>query len=238
MKRKWKKNQMIITALAVMIAVAGYINYADTRLQSADVSGTGEEKEQTAQTDTILEDIESLDYDITDETQEEAQLSDGETPGEAVLTGASTYMAEARISREQIRSQNKETLEGIINNSSLTENERQEAVASMVQMTDLVEKESAAEILLEAQGFSDIVVNLTGTTADVIVPRSELSDSERAQIEDIVARKTGVEAASIVITPMNSTAPEETGDETGEEINGETNGEANGETNGENSGEK
>ena len=32
MKRVVKKNQMIITALAIMIAVAGYLNYSGTRL--------------------------------------------------------------------------------------------------------------------------------------------------------------------------------------------------------------
>ena len=32
MKKIFKKNQVIITALAIMIAVAGYINYSDTHL--------------------------------------------------------------------------------------------------------------------------------------------------------------------------------------------------------------
>ena len=32
MKHIFKKNQIIITALAVMIAVAGYLNYSGTKL--------------------------------------------------------------------------------------------------------------------------------------------------------------------------------------------------------------
>ena len=124
----------------------------------------------------VLQDIESLDYDISDEdmtasgsgeTQTEDAGSVTETPGEAVLTGASTYMAQARIDREQVRSQNKEALNEIINNTNLSEAERQSAVQSLVEMTDLIEKETAAEQMLEAQGFSDVVVNLTGETADV-----------------------------------------------------------------------
>ena len=122
--------------------------------------------------------------------------------GEAVLTTASTYMAQARIEREQTRSQNKETLLGIINNAALSEEERQSAVQSMVELTDAVEKEAAAELLLEAKGFEDVVVNLSGETVDVIVPATELADDQRAQIEDVIKRKTGVEVANIVITPM------------------------------------
>ena len=113
-------------------------------------------------------------------------------------------MAQARIEREQIRSQNKESLLSIINNEALSETEKESAIASMVNMTDLVEKEAAAELLLEAKGFPDVVVNLTGETADIVVPDTQVDDASRAQIEDIVKRKTGIGAENIVITPMSS----------------------------------
>ena len=68
--------------------------------------------------------------------------------------------------------------------------------------TGLSEKEAAAELLLEAKGFKNVVVNLTGETADVVIPEAELSDAQRAQIEDIVKRKTGIAPENIVITPL------------------------------------
>ena len=61
-KKKFRKNQVIITALAIMIAVAGYINYADSTLST---KGTADGT--TADTSTVLKDISSLDTDITDE---------------------------------------------------------------------------------------------------------------------------------------------------------------------------
>ena len=64
-------------------------------------------------------------------------------------------------------------------------------------------REAAAEMLLEAKGFENAVVNLTGETADVVVPEADLEDSRRAQIEDIVKRKTGIAPENIVITPLN-----------------------------------
>lgn len=203
-KKKFRKNQVIITALAIMIAVAGYINYADSTLS------TKETADGTADAGNVLKDISSLDTDITDEvdagTAGDSSRTITETPGEAVLAGASTYMAQARIDREQIRSQNKDTLNEIINNTNLSETERQSAVQSMVEMTELVEKESATELLLEAKGFSDVVVNLTGETADIVVPMKEVTEEQRAQIEDIVTRKTGIGVESIVISPVNSEA--------------------------------
>ena len=184
MKKIMKKNQVIITSLAILIAVAGYLNFADVDLGFKD-------KETSTDSSSILEEV---DYDLTDETG---------TPGEAVLTGASDFAAQAKISREQVRSQNKADLQEIINSTDIGDDQKQEAVNTMVAMTETSEKESAAEMLLEAKGFENVVVNLTGETADIVVPDSELDDARRAQIEDIVKRKTGIAAENIVITPLN-----------------------------------
>ena len=231
MKKIFKKNQVIITALAIMIAVAGYINYSDNHLgMDSALEDLGGDQEDTAAAasdqEGIVEEIESLDYDLTDETalleenseteSQDTEAEEGtdtadasqtdssqtETPGEAVLTGASNFAAQAKVSREQVRSANKETLLEIINNENLGDDQKQEAVNSMVNMTDLAEQEEAAELLLEAQGFSDVVVNLTGDSADVIVPQAYMEDASRAQIEDIVKRKTSVPVENIVITPL------------------------------------
>lgn len=219
MKKIFKKNQVIITALAIMIAVAGYINYSDSHLgmDSALKKGTDSEK-TSAETKEIVEEIESLDYDITDETalleenekaaEKTENTDEEETPGEAVLTGSSNFVAQAKVNREQVRSANKETLLEIINNENLGEEQKQEAVNSMVNMTDLAEQEEAAELLLDAQGFSNVVVNLTGDSADVIVPKEYMEDARRAQIEDIVKRKTSVPAENIVITPLEENTEE------------------------------
>lgn len=228
MKKIMKKNQVIITSLAILIAVAGYLNFSDVNLGSEDT-------EVSVDTSSILEEV---NYDITDEialleentgsileelgvdstdsdTEDGADSSnessdestdeedDDALPGEAVLTGSSNFAAQAKISREQVRSQNKADLQEIINNQDIDDTQKQAAINSMVEMTELTEKEAAAELLLEAKGFENVVVNLTGETADVVVHESELGDAQRAQIEDIVKRKTGIAAENIVITPIS-----------------------------------
>ena len=71
-------------------------------------------------------------------------------------------------------------------------------------MANMSEKELAAETLLAAQGFEDVVVSLNESGADVVVSSTQVSDAQRAQIEDIVKRKTGVAAANITITPVTA----------------------------------
>lgn len=202
MKKIMKKNQVIITSLAILIAVAGYLNFADVNLGSKD-------KEASTDSSSILEDV---DYDISEETAlleengeeiGEPLAQDTGTPGEAVLTGASSFAAQAKLSREQVRSQNKADLQEIISSEEIGDEQKQTAVNTMVAMTELTEKEAAAELLLEAKGFSDVIVNLTGETADIVVPDSTLEEAKLAQIEDIVKRKTGIAEENIVITPLS-----------------------------------
>ena len=218
MKKIAKKNQIVIATLAVMIAAAGYMNYSGKLFPN---------KTKTQETNSELANKELL--DISDE---DASVSSGDmksqegdsgsgadsnagstddgsvdgTPGEAVLTNGSvsSVVSQAKVSREQVRSKNKETLQNIIDNKNLSAEEKEKAANQMVQMTETAEKESAAESLLAAKGFHNSVVSITDDQADVIVGASELSDANRAQIEDIVTRKTGVAAQNIVINPVNA----------------------------------
>ena len=192
LKRLFKKNQIIITALAVMIAIAGYLNYSG-RLFGAKEDGAKEASAGTANQELL--DISAEDL----ETDGEIASNDSEvegTPGEAVLTSgeAEKTVAQAKVAREQMRSKNEE---------------KKDAIAQMLQMTQLSEQEVAVETLMASKGFSESVVSLTADSADIVVNAAELTDANRAQIEDIVTRKTNIAPEKIVITPIHETAEAE-----------------------------
>lgn len=256
MKKIFKKNQMMIVALALMIAVAGYLNFAGKNIEEDEVASLDEntvvDENGVALLDISDEDIASLDSEYVevndqytdivmdmegdlsafisetvDSADVEAQLAEetageevevalqeelaeneviDEVPGEAVFTstGAINNLADARLLKEQTRARNKENLLEIINNETLTEVQKTDAIQSMIALTDIAEREMSAEILLEAKGFDNAVVSITGASADVCVAVSELTEVQCAQIIDIVQRKTGIVAENIVITPIQS----------------------------------
>lgn len=237
----------MITALALMIAIAGYLQFAGTNLEEEDylpVTGdavnsealegikvenytidevTGEIvtddlsawmdlSEQDLET-TSSNDIASLDSEVDvvmedylDEDMEVAVQTpgEGEIPGEAVFTGTDTVasLSDARLLKEQVRAKNKETLLEIINSSTLSDAQKQSASDSLVELTYIAEKEMGAEILLEAKGFSDVVVSMSDGCVDVVVNTASLTDAQRAQIEDIIKRKTGVAPENIIISTV------------------------------------
>ena len=202
MKRLFKKNQIIITTLAVMIAIAGYLNYSGRLFGQSD-KGTTEANAELANKELLDISEEDLETGSGDIASNDSEIEG--TPGEAVLTnsGADTTVAQAKVAREQVRAQNKETLQSIIDNTNISDEEKQDAVAQMVKMTELSEQEVAVETLMASKGFSDAVVSLTADSADIVVDSAELTDANRAQIEDIVTRKTEISPENIVITPIH-----------------------------------
>ena len=227
-----KRNQIMITALALMIAIAGYLNFAGNQMESemAGVVYTEDDENVTAlldlSEDDITSDIISLDSDaemadnylqdtltVTDTisdvvvdtasaTLEDEDITD--VPGEAVYTStqAISSLAGVKLIKEQTRAKNKETLLEIINSTSLSESQKQDAIDGMLVMTEVAEKEMAAEILLESKGFDGAVVSMHEDSVDVVVCTEELSEDKLAQIEDIVVRKTGVTPENIVISSV------------------------------------
>lgn len=235
MKNMVKKNQVMITALALMIAVAGYLNFAGNRITQEEIVTTGSDTVETAKVtgnDSHYEDIQSMDSELVLEEdnyleqsmddilaeditvdEENADLeagSDsveeitGDVPGEAVFTSVAGMdsLSGAKLLKEQTRAKSKETFLEIINNTNIAEEQKQEAIDGMIALTDVAEKETAAEILLEAKGFEDVVVSITDDMVDVVVNTAELTEAQRAQIEDIVVRKTGMNPEAIVISTL------------------------------------
>lgn len=235
MKRIWKKNQIIITALVIMIAVAGYLNYTQSTVEKLDkqqdmadnevddslksmAEGAVEESMSQTALDEMGKDVftneEEDTYEISDATEDvnTIQVSDtgelqpaGSNSGEAVLVSnviEADYFSSAKLAREQNRAKNKEMLMELVNDENATKSSKKEAMNEILAMTQISEKENAAEMLLESKGFSDVVVSMSDESVDVIVAAGELTIQQMAQIEDIVKRKTGMDASQVVINPV------------------------------------
>lgn len=198
--KKIKKNQVIITALAIMIAVAGYINYTGNLLDIISVKDT-----KDASSDGVVIDENTGEIVNNDAEPDDNSLME---PGSVMLTSGSSVsdsiISEAKLNREQLRAKNKEMLMEIVNNESLDEAAKQAAVNKLADISDTSQKEIAAELLLEAKGFSNAVVSVTDGNVDVVINSTKLDDTLRAQVEDIVKRKTGVSADKITINICNN----------------------------------
>lgn len=191
------RNQIVITSLALLIAVVGYISYDNGNL----LGSLQKDKKEVASTE-----VAALDDSVS--TTEEVEgteviLNAGETVLTSSISQNQNYVAEVKLNREQVRSKTKDALQGIIDNEQLSEAEKKSAVDEMVQLSKVEQMEADAEMLLKAKGFEDVVVSISEECCDVVVGKENVTDEKRAQIEDIINRKTEINTENVVITTID-----------------------------------
>ena len=221
MKKLLRKNQIIITGFVVMVAMAGYLSMTERDELSMTTENEvvhDEEVADISDEDIVLDGGDSASgvsvaaaQADDSQTQEKVtkdssgELASRENAGEAVLvsnTVTKNYFEEAKLSREQTRAKNKDTLTQLVNNENATDAQKQKAMNEIMNMTDVSEKETATENLLAAKGFNEAVVTILDDSVDVVVNAQELTEQQIAQIEDVVKRKTECAADKIVISPV------------------------------------
>ncbi len=209
-----KKNQVIISALVVMIAAAGYLNYIDSTGGVSEVMVTDEGELALGDDVAFTDEDTAIASDSEETTAESAESETGKEKeaanpdsGEAVFVNSSqdsSYFVQAKLDREQSRSKQKDMLNEMLNSEKINDEQKNEVTTAMLQIQQRIEKETAAESMIKAKGFGDVYVRIDDDTVDVVVDKAELTDAEIAQIEDIVKRKTGVSADKIRITPLKN----------------------------------
>lgn len=199
-----KRNQLIIVGLVIMIAIAGYFNYSDTKLENHDA---------VLQNEQSLKETTQPEYEVIDATEvanmNEDLPSEDEDIGTAIFVNNNlskpiddTFFLQAKMNREQIRAQRKEWLTEVINNMKIDNNKKLEATNELLEIQKRIEKENAAEALVESKGFREVYVRIDDNTVDVVVDVESLNKQQIAQIADIVHRKTNIEVSNIKINPL------------------------------------
>ncbi len=208
-----KRNQIVVTALAVMIAVAGYLNFTESNsgeVKNVDLNEATSYEALLNDDGSIAtiaddgDDSDGMEYALGDTSDGDSTVYDDTGAAIYVSTTPDTYFVQAKLDREQSRASQKQMLTEMINNENLDQAKKQECADNLLEIQQRIEKETAAEAMIESKGFSEVYVRIDDNTVDVVVNKSELSEAELAQIMDIVTRKTGMKESQVRISPLKS----------------------------------
>lgn len=167
MKSHLAKKQLTMITLVLALALAVYLNW------------------RFAQNDALT---------ITDTITETAADAEGEKYyGEAQFVSTDeadpdSYFAEARLNRQQSRDEAMDALQKALQDTNLTQAEKDAITASMAAIASNIATESNIETLVKAKGFSDCVAFINGDKVKIVVKANGdgLSSSEVSQIKEIV----------------------------------------------------
>lgn len=191
----FKRKQIVILALILMIVVAGYLQYSYRQgSTSADMNGKlGEAVYVDNEIDN--EGLAGLDIDTVENTKAQSNVSASKM--------ANDYFVQAKMDKEQSRSKGNESLKAITQDINASKEIKAEAYDKMMAITANADKEMRIETLINKMGFAEsIVVFADNGSIDIVIKTPSLSTSQTAQITDIVTRQAKADVDDIHIKTL------------------------------------
>ena len=208
-----KKNQVIIYVIAVMLMVAGYLNYTTTVSdETVQVSSDNSSNvsNNTNIGDARLVSSEVVENNTTNDTGSSNQVSesnvtDNETISDEVEiqeTNANVddYFAKSKLERDTMYSQMIETYENVLNSENALETQKQSATEEITKINNTKNSIMISENLLKTKGFENSVIFVNDESISVIIGTEELKEEEIAQIQNIISREMKADIENIHIS--------------------------------------
>ena len=208
-----KKNQVIIYAIAVMLMVAGYLNYT-TRTGEVLEASSNEINESNIG-DARLVSSEPVEENTLNETNTVSQeLSNNETKNELTNETSSEivqetssnsnsnddYFTKSKLERDTMYSQMLETYENVLNSSNSLETQKQSATEEITKINNTKNSIMICENLLKTKGFDNSVIFVNDQSISIIIGANELKEDEIAQIQNIISREMKADIQNIHIS--------------------------------------
>lgn len=187
-----KRKNLVLGILVVLLVVTGYLNFIYTQNALED----GKDNNMLAKVD------KKPAVTVKDASKDQGESEGDGDPSNSVNASKTTsFFTEYRFERENLRKEEIEYINGIVDNPKSEVEMKNEAQAQLLELTANMEKELTMEGLLKAKGFNDSIVIFNQDYVSVIVEKKELAPEEVAQILDIVKRESGKDAENIKIIP-------------------------------------
>ena len=213
----FKKNQVVIYVIALMLVVAGYLNFtANGDLKSAVQTASSEEEldktanigdAQLVSSNVISEeDFNHQESTINSLVENNMIESDETNSNNTVSTSTSVsksnkdYFSSSKLDRDTMYSQMLETYENILNSNNSLEIQKQSASEEIKKINNVKNSIMICENLIKTKGFDDVVIFVNGESISVIVEDEQLDTEEVAKIQNIISRELNAKVENIHIS--------------------------------------
>ena len=207
MKNIIKKNQVIIFTIALMLIVAGYMNYTsntNTTLETAKYMDS-EKYADLGDAKLVSTNVvgEAVSENATENKEENlVPNTDTEENKQIIQTNATDnqYFTQSKLDRDNMYSQMIETYQKMLLNSTITEEQKGIASQEIQNINNQKNSIMIAENLIKNKGFEDVIIFINDNSINVIVKAEELKQEQVAQIQNIIQRELKTEISNIHIS--------------------------------------
>lgn len=208
MKMILKKNQVIISVIAIMLIAAGYMNYTANNKQTLQTAALKDSEKYGGLGDATLvsanavfENVEETGA-LVENTPENTETVTENTVSETSVPAVSDnqYFAESKLEREKMYSQMLESYQKIINNSQISDTQKEISQNEIKKINDTKNAIMISENLLKNKGFEDLIIFVNGDSISVVIKAKELTQEQIAQVQNIIVRELKADIENIHIS--------------------------------------
>lgn len=195
-----KKNQVVIYVIALMLVVAGYLNYVPTEEVDSAILTSGNIGDAQLVSSESYSEGNVLEENIVSMNNNELVLENNIVETNSELKDNSDYFTTSKLERDKMYSQMMETYENLLNSNNSLETQKQSAQEEIVKINNIKNAIMICENLIKTKGIDDIVIFVNGDSVSVIVDDEQLDKEEVAQIHNIISREIGAKVENINIS--------------------------------------
>ena len=113
---------------------------------------------------------------------------------------ADSYFATSRLSRDTMYSQMIESYEKILQNQSISTEQKAIAQTEIKKINDLKNSIMITENLIKTKGFSDVIIFVNDTSVNAIIKADTLKQEDTAKVQNIITRELKVDIDNVHIS--------------------------------------
>ena len=206
LKNNFKRNEIVIYAIALMLVTAGYFNYT-TNLSEIEVS----EEISEVETETIANENTHSDSNIGDArlvnsndiVKNEIEVNEV-TTNETFEEEPTDYFVNTKLERDTEFASMISTYTKILEDSNISETQKSIAMTEITKINNNKNAISICENLLSTKGFSNSVILVNKESVNVVIKtENKLTTAEVAQIQNIISREFSANIENIHISEKN-----------------------------------
>lgn len=211
-----KRNQIVVTVIALMLVTAGYLNFANQNKESnliptssaadselmagigdAQLVSANEAKENNQTQNETVENTENV--ATTNKTKEDTASNITQNTS----AQEDSYFAQSRLDRDKMYSQMLDNYQKILETNNLSLEEKKTAQEEIKRINNEKNAIMIAENLIKTKGFQDIVIFVNNGNVTGVVQKDKLDEKDIAQIQNIITRELNVKTNKINISGKN-----------------------------------
>ena len=198
-----KRNQIIVTVIALMLVAAGYLNFANQNRENnlIPTSSVADSEMMAGIGDAQLVNANEVSQNnVESDTNQENIVNEVKNTNISEKTQEDSYFDETRLEREKMYSQMLENYQKILETNNLSSDEKKNAQEEIKEINNEKNAIMIAENLVKTKGFKDIIIFKNNGNVTAIIKADKLEEKEISQIQNIITRELNMSINKINIS--------------------------------------